>query len=1586
MKTNTILKKCNNTCTEIDVSKDINVSPDRDNYIRDFNKGKSFSFTEWSPLMKYTNDDFKQDFVSYKNALLACKYNHVSTEPPVLLYDEHGMPVATSSNEWIFVLASGISYNTYYFNLQDADLGEGLAIKDNNVLYANANAVTTEDIKVAVDLGGSIKAGDVVPKGTSVQKLLTEVFTSTRIGRGDGVPIFTADALDRMPEEEKPKQYIEIPSENELLNTNEGSSYLDILFSTVRKLQAEVARLRNSFKYGINSYNNSNTAMSEIIDNDDVDEEPLWATDESDLSGLASATMDFGVGLFPFKPVDNFVVSDGKLSVNGSIFFDDPEFELKNCKDPKIYLYTTSNNLNIKYFLKNEIDTEFEINLKSLTSINVDKYNVLFMFSRKIKESDDGIFKGFNYLWISIGDYYTNEILAEGYYNPNTKSLTRYKYDFGRCDLVQVELSNMNLYKFNSYSKYQDFSIEVNPSTPSDNDYKYEAAHITIRAVKNYSELETIKSKLPNNELIWDENERKLYIKSKDKLVVIGSVGGNDPDNPNSGMTEIEIIELLKNMGIVYSDENNQLQLSSVSDITFVNNDTGKQFKFEVNPEGELVGNEVLETSIDKMLEEIKGRGYTINTDINYRGFIARLLCTLQNPKVDYLSKSDVGVNADRIAISSFYAPFKTDTKFGCSHGYIEIENVSGTDIPLEGIYLHYMRPSENGDLETLHLPLKGMLYSGSTYLIRCKKYADPSINADVFINVDTCDQEWYVNGELLDLSIDGTSTYGFALTYGNKDAYNSAEKGSISDIFEFKNSNADEISSSTTLYVKVNNVADQMSQTWKWYYIDSITLNNHPSDGKWSPNKISAKSNSIIKKTFALDPAKQAFNGCTKYDSSRFRGEKVDNDYQVLDLTNEVISFPHSPETFDIKNFTPKSSKLKKNVSFDKTKLNMYKPNMVTCSFGIDVYTTRCFNWISAGSFDEYVFVKKDGDDKWSVFESYKTITSTVEESTSFPRRKEFLNVDTNNVIYARINSVFPGCDVNYTSHKCIINLLETAPKTKTTYKYIVGRISKDGTPDLEHCSEEMTFTLYPSTCVPRVYQISDQQGFHWIEYQVWAAAAEAINTKITNDCKKDPNIIPVLINTGDMTQNGTRINEWLDYYNAGKCLFNHLEQMNVTGNNDLCGTDPTVLGTGDDIGKSNSFYFHVFYCYEVNEDQNKIPIILGGKGKKYVPSLYYFDFDDCRFLMCNSEITRVTCRDWYNVLYNNDINSPVNVYTGWTVPTSSTEGVTVYYESEGFIPIYTQLYNILKENRDDLNKKIIAVAHEMPFTVITIDSMSVVENIASNTRSFDTSKSSLIGCHMNQLSKQDTKGTYWFSRLLEYFRVKLCLGGHKHTFASTFPVREYYYFDGGVKNTLDNYEDVVMADSLKNDNVSWVKEGLATSLTKQPLICTSDIIGYSQHTEDAFYIHPVTLDESNPDYHGVTYWMLQATGYKLTSNKELPSPYQEFSQLIPPTTATRNADGSHTINAASDQKYPMFAIVDIDKDNSDFKLALVRINNILGSKSKFTQSNYGIEPMSFEYCFGRLDEEKDLRYKGWVKPESGNLDLDEIKYIITI
>jgi hypothetical protein len=105
----------------------------------------------------------------------------------------------------------------------------------------------------------------------------------------------------------------------------------------------------------------------------------------------------------------------------------------------------------------------------------------------------------------------------------------------------------------------------------------------------------------------------------------------------------------------------------------------------------------------------------------------------------------------------------------------------------------------------------------------------------------------------------------------------------------------------------------------------------------------------------------------------------------------------------------------------------------------------------------------------------------------------------------------------------------------------------------------------------------------------------------------------MPIIINTGDMTQSGSRVNEWLDYYIAGDSLFSHYEQVNITGNNDLNGTDIQSLGTGDDPGKSNPYYYYVFNCNEVNnfftdEAGDHYPIV----NKTYVPSFYYIDFKD--------------------------------------------------------------------------------------------------------------------------------------------------------------------------------------------------------------------------------------------------------------------------------------------------------------------------------------------------------------------------------------
>jgi hypothetical protein len=93
-------------------------------------------------------------------------------------------------------------------------------------------------------------------------------------------------------------------------------------------------------------------------------------------------------------------------------------------------------------------------------------------------------------------------------------------------------------------------------------------------------------------------------------------------------------------------------------------------------------------------------------------------------------------------------------------------------------------------------------------------------------------------------------------------------------------------------------------------------------------------------------------------------------------------------------------------------------------------------------------------------------------------PHRKEFSETAID-AIYKRIVGDFPGDGSTYTSHKCIIEFT-SATTSPVTYTYIVGRADKLGNPDFEHCSDEYTFTLYPTTYTPRIYQTTDQQGFH--------------------------------------------------------------------------------------------------------------------------------------------------------------------------------------------------------------------------------------------------------------------------------------------------------------------------------------------------------------------------------------------------------------------------------------------------------------------------------------------------------------------------
>ena len=1363
-----------------------------------------------------------------------------------------------------------------------------------------------------------------------------------------GIPVYSEDYIQELGDN-VPEEYISIPSPGELDNkisdpiqyqdTGNGY-YLDILFSTIRQLQAEVAKLRNAFKYGIYSYNDKETAMSNVInDNAGIDaSEPMWAVDESELSAVTQFDCPLNTA-HTLQPKTSVEVGTNLLKITGVASWTDSINSLEEVEDNKIFIYLTKGK-DIKFVLKNlDIDNDFiTVNLNNLNISNTinNKYNIMFAVNRAMRDPDneeDTELYGNNFIWLAISPYGSGNPTAEGFWFNN--SLYDTEKPLGDKDKTRyvpysVEFEDCTIYKFDVYSRYQNFTHDVESFVSDDTDYRYRAAHITIRSVETYAVLQEIKDQLPDNELIFVEGSNNLYIKSNNKLIKIGAGGQDEGDDTptDEGMTEQEMMDKLTELGIIYNDEEGNLQFNNVDSIKFVHNGTGKEFEYRTTAYGELEGKEIRTDTIQNRINAINSSGdIGLKDDFEfYRGFASQLC--MAEYAVDHTRLSDTadwGLNADRIKISAIYAPVKDDVIHGCTHGYIELANSSNKDFNLEGCYLHYAKSNDNLDdsgITYYHLALKGYVPAGGTYLIRCAKYAEPT-EKNTFINVDSYDMEWYHNGKLLDLSMvneiestNKTKLYEFCLTYG-----------------------LPEITQQDQMWQKnTGTTSSKAANVYAKYFIDGISINK---SGNWSKAAFTLTPNSLYKETFELDPAKQAFNGLTTHDCSRQRWANTGTDYQVVTLNKEFIEFPKTVEKFPVANYTPKASYQHKNVCTDKTKLDTEHPNMVTCSFGKNAYTTRCFNWISIGLFDEFVWIYDENDNLIGKFESYKHIDNEIEQSNSFPRRKEW-PVEVNNAVYSSVDKprfvgTFPATNALYTAHKCIVDIVEEAIETPTTYKYIVGQADKNGNPDIAHTTSGYTFTLYPESYEPWVYQTTDQQGFHWIEYQVWGAAANRVNKRINDDLESN-NIIPVLINTGDMTQSGARINEWFDYYNGGVELFKHLEQMNCVGNNDLCDTNPEILGTGDDIGKSNSFFFHIFYCYEVcpitREDTGETvyPIVNG----KYVPSMYYVDFNDKRIIMMNSEITYVNCRDWFNIKYTTSGGTvyPVNIYTGYTV-TNNVSILEEYAADElGFTPLYTFLYHYTEPG-----KQIIVGCHEMPYTVIT--NASLADSAGKRAEYRSCSGTSLVGSHMNQILSSETgAGIYWFSRLLEYRGIKLCFGGHKHTYMLTYPVMERYTWVDQDNNEHDSLTEVYpMTENLKSEQtndinnrvIKWVVDG--ANYTKLPYTLRDNV-----GTGDSSVFYPYTYVDTTGEYddHSVIYLMCQATGYKLTSNKELPSAAQKFSQLIPKTTidTTTGAD-----KPDKNQRVPMFAVLKLT--DSKIICEVARIQNIF-SGTTFTQSTY--------------------------------------------
>lgn len=1442
-----------------------------------------------------------------------------------------------------------------------------------------------------------------------------------------------------------------------------NGTYLGIMMSVIKNLQREVTELKQALYGGIHSYINENTAKSTTLyDYNKVPtDEPLWSLDAED-GGLievpSSSTFNYDLDSMnsfeaPGKVDKIECPTDGQLKITGTGILHDQNNTLFSLSDSKVITYIVADGsdtgFDIEFTMVNmndptKADTKVVKIKDLLNGKSCARYAITFIISRKVKLAGLSTVSGNNYVYASIFNFENNEKLSEGYLKSdgtlgfNNGYTTMYTLDSDKSYTIDnIKFLNQTLYRLRFYTKYQDFSEEVIPSNPVENlnSFKYNTAHITIRSVEDEDMMKRIKDQLLPNELIWLEDERVLNIKaSNGEIYPVGSVIENK-DKEDTIMTAKEIAQSLIKMGIIvdatYDEKGeivslNDIKLNDISEFSLVNADTGKKFTFTVDPNGNLVGKDKSVMTIEDVLRSVGVTDLTIydshpdknEKDIpirNVRGFSADYFTRVYTTQSSNVPNDGTYTkNSDRVRISSFYAPLSTDKVHGCSHSFIELENTSPWDFPLEGVYLHFYNPvaiyNENEDKysgKVYHLALDGVLKAGSTYLIRGAQHVKRMDDENCFIKVNTYDKEWYDNGELVsfeqvpvDTDASGKNiletskvktSYRFCLTYGLPDLKVTDKLVENAKGITPEGSSEYTISTGTFKYSAYPNLfinprfidGCNVSST----DLTSTVLNEWYVNGDGGTG-ITIGKNSMFRNMFALDPAKQAFNGWSTNDSSRVRYNKS-QDIQIVSLDKEYIGYPFSDEIVPISRYTPKASFENKNVMTDKTQLDNNKPNMVTCSYGIDVYKTRCFNWISCGAFDEYVWVreKKVADSNpWERFESY-TETNGVEGSrpTAFPGRVEFNSI-LNNAAYARIIDRFPGNDILFTSHKCILDMVSDGGVDDTKiYEYVVGRADKDGNPDMNHCSDVQTFTIYPRTWEGRVYQITDQQGFHWIEYQVWAAAAKFLNKKIDDEVEEinagaDTKVFPILINTGDMTQSGARINEWLDYYNSGKCLFNHLEQMNCVGNNDLCPINPRELGTGDDTEKSNSRFFHYFYCFEVPNDENLVVKAHSGIEGRFMPSTYYFNTKDMMFIVMNSEFTSTTCSEWFKLKSSNSKN--VNIYTGIEIENNGIYDKT----TTEFTPIYETIYKWLNDNKNGANRKVVVAMHEMPFTVITRSSLDKSnDKYMVSTRNHPTN-GSRVGSNVNQLASSENRGIYWCSRLLEFFGCKLVIGGHKHTYALSYPIKEKY----GWKTPSDeNYTDSwtskkPMGSTLEDEagatpqyDVNWkitdtteladyYKDDSTTftlNSTKTPYIPKSMYDAYGDATFEAgksgIFRCCTPKKVTDEKYDGfVTYSMCQATGYKLKSNKELPSKAQVFSKVIP-MTIYKNAT---TDNPDGNQLYPMYSVIEIEHSGNSVSGLNVMMKRITGvfnkdGKDEFTQILYGKKSLGVDDLYCALD-----------------------------
>lgn len=980
-----------------------------------------------------------------------------------------------------------------------------------------------------------------------------------------------------------------------------------------------------------------------------------------------------------------------------------------------------------------------------------------------------------------------------------------------------------------------------------------------------YSDMMDVSNCLLDGELIWCKYDinfptqsNKLFIKSTDKF--------NNPQfyciNVGNNDEEIE-------------EDNYLTELVDIEKIDWLS-DNLSQYRMIVNNQGKITVSPICknQSSMESYYNSGKNR---------YKIYINSLYCG--------------GLNSNK----TMFRP--------CSHNFVELSNLTNYDINLEdaNISLQYIDKSKyNSTTDKLSweiLPLTGTIKAGGTYLIRGAECGPINCNT-TRLKIETYDQEWYnSDGKLISFDTENPS---FVLYMGKRDV-NGDIYSCTNDIGDLYNNgegrkycfdgNTDKRNFLNTIGIK-----NYLSTSEPLYYENTpVTMSNY--------NIFSH--NSLFIQYFTMDSVNQATTDGFKRNNN--------TDIYVINLTK---NYQEGIDNY----YNGKASFENKNLFYNKSELSDL-PNMVMCTFGKKATddgngATRCFNWLSVGYYNEYVkLTYPNGEVKY--FESFKNTNQDIytgQQDITFSVSDNHYNDDNSRFSYKNIYDryrTFTTSGVPFTVHKLIIDGL-----TEGIYKYQVGKE--------EGWSEEYTFEVLSDETINNKFKNkeyitfmhhSDQQGFNKDEYKAWEYIVDyvMVESQKENSLFNKPNFS---INTGDMTQNGNRINEWLDYYECGKKLFKYSECMHTVGNNDLSPIDNTILGDGGDDSKLNPKNFDIFFCHDLTkEEQDLLTIKLKNETYRLVPSNYSFDYANCHFICINSELPKNAIMRLFNENADEYSDKPKNDIPNYDTLMEE-YSIALAEKIEDWLNLDCSKIITYNNGKDKENQKwIIAYCHEMPFTILTH-----AITLKHQADRLNVKSASIAGCRLNGIKSHNKY--YWLSRLFEKYHIPLILGGHKHTYSVSCRIKENIIInEDGSEDYSQTYKPIIQLKRSELESV-YGKKGYSDDELKNLWYNTGKKLNDSNNYPTVFEdnicdVNDIEIidDKNGEDYSAPIYCMQTAAGYKLISNKELPAVVIPW-LTIPVGNDTDNrldrtyfpATAAPKVNA--NQLYPYFTIYKFNKN----------------------------------------------------------------------